>query len=446
MRRLCMVAIIFGAAGWSQPITVNSATKLQTIQGFGASTAFLGQFSNTVMDFFYTNSGIGLSILRIMIIPDAADCPDTCVAVTTGSGTVRTVELANAQRAVLDGAIVIATSWSPPGAMKSNGAYGSGGSYLGGSVNNTALATAYAGFVSVMAANGVPVYGLSIQNEPDLSESYASCTWTAQQFHDFMPVMTSALVSAGHTGTKVMIAEPSGWNGSSYMATAMADSAVAPDVGILAAHAYNGSASSMSLASFGNVSTQQLWETEVSDFAAYDGSITSGLTYATEIHQWLTTSGVNAWLYWWMSAQGVATDNEGLTSNTGAIPKRAYAIANWAKFVKPGCSMVGVSNPTSLLISAFTCGSSPIVIVAVNNSATDVASQAFSLGGVAATQVTPWITSGTYSLQSQAPVGVSGSSFFYTIPAYSIVTLVSTNPVGSALNGGVTIAGGVLIE
>ena len=32
---------------------------------------------------------------------------------------------------------------------------------------------------------GVNIYAMSIQNEPDVSTTYASCLWNSQQFHDF---------------------------------------------------------------------------------------------------------------------------------------------------------------------------------------------------------------------------------------------------------------------
>jgi O-glycosyl hydrolase len=118
---------------------------------------------------------------------------------------------------------------------------------------------------------------------------------------------------------KIMIAEPSGWV-NTYAATAMDDPTVAAEVGILASHAYSGTASFLT---YSNVTDQHQWETEVSDFNPYDGSITSALTYATEIDQWITTAQVNAWFYWLLSAQFGFTDNEALTDVNGNVAKRA---------------------------------------------------------------------------------------------------------------------------
>jgi glucuronoarabinoxylan endo-1,4-beta-xylanase len=246
-----------------------------------------------------------------------------------------------------------------------------------------------------------------------------------------------------------MLAEQSSW-AATYAATAMSDPAVAPDVGILAAHAYSGAYSAMSLASYGNVTNQHLWQTEVSDFDdTYDGSITSALTYATQIYQWLVGANANAWLYWLVSGEGVYSDNEALNSYAGVPADRAYAMGNWARFVKPGWSRVSVTNQNAngMLISAFTNGTASMAIVVINNQSSAVAGQAFTLGGFAATQVTPWITSSSYNLQAQAPVAVSGNTFSYTIPADSIVTFYSSQsvaPTGSSIQG--TVLQGLTIQ
>ena len=51
----------------------------------------------------------------------------------------------------------------------------------------------------------------------------------------------------------------------------------------------------------------------VSEFSAYDGSIASGLAYATEIYPWLTAAQVNALMYRMLSLNQRGPDNEALT-------------------------------------------------------------------------------------------------------------------------------------
>ena len=172
--------------------------------------------------------------------PDLADCeaslaPGQCVP--SPHATISKIDLANAQAAVARGALVWGTEWSPPGAMKSNRDFLAGGAFVGGAKHFTSLANIEASFVTLLTGTyGVPVYAISPQNEPDISVAYPSCTWTAQQIHDYVPYLATALRKAGYTSVKIMIAEQSDWS-NTYSATAMSDSTVAADIGILAAHA-----------------------------------------------------------------------------------------------------------------------------------------------------------------------------------------------------------------
>ena len=58
-------------------ILVDWSTELQTIDGFGAAsneTSFPEPLPDSVTDFFYTSSGIGLTLLRNRSYPSVADC------------------------------------------------------------------------------------------------------------------------------------------------------------------------------------------------------------------------------------------------------------------------------------------------------------------------------------------------------------------------------------
>src|SRR5690348_12653632 len=89
----------------------------QTIDGFGGSAAdFQDSLSPAQADFFFTTAGIGLSILRLQIIPDLATC-NTYFQHGCSPATQQTLngELETARLAVARGAIVVSAPWSPPG-------------------------------------------------------------------------------------------------------------------------------------------------------------------------------------------------------------------------------------------------------------------------------------------------------------------------------------------
>ena len=401
--------------------TINWTDVRQSIDGFrGSSADFLTSLTPAQADFFFTTGGIGLSILRTQIMPDLATCnAEFHDGGCSGSnGQILNGELGTAQMAVARGAIVFSTPWSPPGAYKSNGSFRNGGHLL--SSHYSDWAKEIATYVPMMANHGVPIYAVSVQNEPNVTTDYGSCTYMTQEIHDFVPYLYSALQSVGAGSTKIMIAEESSW-AIDLTSTAMADPKVAPEVGIIAAHGYGDG----KIRAY-RTGKARLWQTEIcSQSPTYDGSMTDGMSWAVKIHDYLANANVNAWLWWFltdMPRQGEGPDNGALTDINGNIPKRAYVIGQWSKFVRPGWSRIGASYVGPLRITAFKDpeGQS-FAIVAVNPSARAVR-QTFALHGFSANTITPCITSADVSLTAQAPVLVSGASFSYTLPGSSVTT------------------------
>lgn len=416
----------------------------QRIDGFGASSAWDGSWTTAQADmFFSTNTGIGLSLLRNRIVPAGS---------ASAIATPTTVETGIMQLAQARGARVWSTPWTPASGFKSNN-NPNGGSYLGSGANatNKAYAGQLANYVASMKnAFGVNLYAISIQNEPEVAAGYESCLWTAQQFHDFATNLYSALVADGVASTKIILAEDESWQ-TNYYYPAMNDPAVGTNVGIIAGHNYDGSPPGgipAALARFANTNAA-LWETEVSTFDSFDGSITNAMYWANRIHLYMTVAQVNAWHYWWLVPAN--PDNEGLTDTAGNPTKRMYVLGNYSRFVRPGYYRIGVSNNAFTSVSAYKdTNSSSFAIVAINSGFTTV-TQIFNLTSFPAVgSVTPWITSGNLSLASQPAVNVSGSAFTYVLPALSVVTFVGQPQPGSAppvlspqanriINAGVTL-------
>lgn len=432
---LCALSVLALLLAWltiPRTAVINWTDVHQVIDGFGGSSAgFSKPFSPEMADFFFTTSGIGLSLLRVQVVPSAADCalffvPDNgpCVTVPTGA-TILQGELAIAHQAVSRGVKVWSAPWSPPASMKTNRSYINGGQLL--VTDYPAWAASLAGYVKMMNSNGLPIYAVSVQNEPDITQHYGSSRYTAQQLHDFVPYLHSAFQSAGVGSTKIMIAEAAEWD-FSLTDAAMADPAVAAEVDILAAHGYGDwSAKIAAPKNYG----KHVWQTEDSSTSSiYDGSMEDALHWATKIHRYLTIAEVNAW-HWWILSDGrdygYGTDNSALTDINLIYPRRAYVTGQWSRFVRPGWHRVGVSyNIGSLQITAFkNSGNQSFAIVAVNSGRKPMR-QTFEFNGFSADAVTPWVTSANLSLAPQAPVLTSGTSFTYTLPASSVTTFSGT--------------------
>jgi glucuronoarabinoxylan endo-1,4-beta-xylanase len=403
---LLAMALALGVAAFvtgmpkGQTATINWTEVHQQIDGFGASSAnnpVLRAVTDDQADLFFdTTKGAGLSLLRTQIHPD-------------GSST----EIVTAQKAVARGALVWGSPWSPTAKFKTNGNVNYGGHLLRSEY--AAWAHTLAAYVQMMRANGVPMYAISVQNEPDISIDYESCLYTPQEMHDFVPYLHSALHEAGVGNTKIMIAEDAEWKIDLAKAT-IADSNVAKDVGVVAAHGYLAKIQPYKTGS------AHLWETEVYDreISKYDGSISEGLRWASTVHKFLTVAEVSAWHYWGLRTDD--DDNGGLTDLNGNPAKRLYVLGQWSKFVRPGWYRIGVSYSAKLQITAFKdpAGKS-FAIVAVNSGSTAIAEK-FTLDGFSTSSVTPWITSDSLSLSAQDPVSVRGATFNYTLPALSVTT------------------------
>ncbi|MGD0815195.1 MAG: hypothetical protein ABSA83_16475 [Verrucomicrobiota bacterium] len=395
----------------------------QRIDGFGASSAWNGNWTTAQADmFFSTNSGAGasldgttnfsfngvdLSLLRSRIAP---------------GGT--TVEQSIMQMAQARGAKVWSTPWSPDTPFKSNTNV-DGGYFVGTPANYQAYANVQAGYVALMKSQyGLNLYAISIQNEPDAEvTNYESCNWTAQQIHDFVPYLHNALVASNVASTKIMLPESQNWQDYSNLAvTAMTDPNVAPDVGIIADHNYDGPNGPATLTK--NHYGKALWETEISAFSAFDGSITDGVYIAQRIYLFMTQAQANAWHYWWLVSDN--SDNEGLTDTNGIPTMRMYTLGQYSRFVRPNFYRIDANaNCSPLLISAYKDSTTTaFAIVAVNTDPASSVNQKFILTNFTAGSVTPWITSGTQSLANLAPVAVANASFTYTVPGLSVVTFV----------------------
>jgi O-glycosyl hydrolase len=412
--------------------TVDFGTTYQTIRGFGGSTAWLGQLTTAqATALFSATNGLGLSILRVRIDPEGSASSNW----VTGEWTTELANAAEVQSANSN-AIVFASPWTPPVSMKTSSAsqqYYSGNcspaaNYCGGYLNPSSYAD-YASyledFVTYFANNGVNLYAISMQNEPDYSdaagENYESCSWTPQQ----MDTWVASLTANGATNpitTKLIMPESYNFNPSQSNPT-LADPNAMGNVSIVGGHLYG---TSPSYATNAEGANKDVWMTEHSlTPAGNQPAIGDALAMAQEIHNSMTAGSYNAYVWWWIWDNPNDGINYGLINaslNSPAPTYYGYAIGQFSEFIQPGYVRVSASaNPVSgVYVSAYK-GNGHFVIVVINsNSATQNLS--FALNGGTVTSLTPYQTTSGGGLVSQAAVSVSTGQFNYTLPAQSIVT------------------------
>jgi glucuronoarabinoxylan endo-1,4-beta-xylanase len=400
------VLALLGREANAADATVDLSATKQLIRGFGASSAWCGTLSTSIMDSLYKD--LGYSILRVRIEENIGD------AWSSGNFSAWKPELTNAQNAIARGAIVFASPWNPPASMKSGGKlitskYADYANYL----------KAYAKY---FADNNAPLYAISIQNEPDYATDWTA--WTADDLHNFLTAQGATLSAA----VKVMMPESFQFR-HPMSDPSLNDATVASYISIIGGHLYGAGIATYPLATNQG---KELWETE---HYFDDDTIANVMKLGKEVHDCMVTASMNAYVYWWI------TWPNGLADSSGTIFKRAYALGQFAKYIRPGYHRVDAtaSPATNLNVSAYT-GENKVVIVAVNSGTASV-NQNFVLRGGTASQVSSWQTTASANMGTGQAYQASNGSFTASLPSQSITTFVGSLS-GTSGTGGNTSTGG----
>ena len=99
---------------------------------------------------------------------------------------------------------LLASPWSPPAWMKTNGQMNDGGRLK--PECRAAWAQCYVRFIRAYEAEGVAIWGVSVQNEPMAHQRWDSCLYTAEEERDFVrDHLGPALHAAGLGDVKIVI-------------------------------------------------------------------------------------------------------------------------------------------------------------------------------------------------------------------------------------------------
>lgn len=99
---------------------------------------------------------------------------------------------------------LLASPWSPPAWMKTNGDMCHGGKLK--PEYRAAWAAYYVRYIREYEREGIPIWGLTVQNEPLAVQVWESCIYTAEEERDFVrDYLGPALVDAGLGHVRLMI-------------------------------------------------------------------------------------------------------------------------------------------------------------------------------------------------------------------------------------------------
>lgn len=100
--------------------------------------------------------------------------------------------------------LLYASPWSPPAFMKDNNDMLQGGKLLPKYYDS--WASYYTKFISAYEAEGMPIWGITIQNEPMAVQRWESCIYTAEEERDFLKKhLGPAMQRAGYADKKIVV-------------------------------------------------------------------------------------------------------------------------------------------------------------------------------------------------------------------------------------------------
>jgi glucuronoarabinoxylan endo-1,4-beta-xylanase len=386
----------------------------QVIRGFGAANILPWRPDMTADQadkaFGTGNGQIGFSILRLRV-PSVSTRQEFSAQVAT------------AKRAQSYGAIVIASPWSPPAGMKSNG------NIVGGALEESAypdFADHLNAFVDFMADNDAPLYAISVQNEPDIAVTYESCDWNASQMLKFVREQ------GGTIGTKLIVPESFNFNHTISDAI-LNDPEAAAHVDIIGGHLYGGGLAAYPLA---ERLGKELWMTE---YLSLDTTWNAVLSTGKQMHDCMNV-GMSAYIWWYIVRY------YGPIHENGNVTKRGYVMSQYARFVRPDFVRVRTASGRgpALYITAYK-GGARLVIVAVNTRTTAITRTFRVENAAAGTAVfTPFVTSRTRNCEQGADVTAADGVFTATLEPSSVTTF--TTEFASGVDGVPALPGGMSLE
>jgi glucosylceramidase len=351
-------------------IDVNDAVRYQQIDGFGGSLtdssawvlsrASAAQQASVLSALFDRQNGIGLSFLRQPIgssdfsrnwftyddiDPFGTDYDLASFSIAHDRAYI--LPLLRAALAINPSIKVMASPWTPPAWMKTEG------SLQAGSLRTTAY-EAYANylvkFIQSYAAEGVPIDSLTVQNEPLTTPPYPSMYMLAPDQATFIGQNLGPALARAGLGTRIF-AWDHNWD-TTYPLTVLSNAAAAQYVSGVSFHCYGGQPGAMSdlhdahpNLAVGMTECGDSSRATFGDKLTHDVRVTliqSLRNWARQIAKWNLVldenGGPKLYAGGCLNCRGMVT----IDSSTGAVSYNEdyYAIGHASRFIQPGASRI----------------------------------------------------------------------------------------------------------
>lgn len=416
---LSIIALQDEVTAQDTDVQVYVDSTYQTITGFGAANIVDWYGPDLTMDevdlAYGTGEGqLGFNILRLRISPNPADWDN-------GN------QIQTAIKAQEMGAIVWAAPWNPPESMAIYYDEGDGSPQRKVDPEKYGdYAKHLNDFYHYMKDNGLDLYGISVQNEPDYAD-----TWTEWQPEEIVSFIRDY---ADSIDTRIIAPESFQFR-RNYSDAILNDSLANAKTDIIGGHIYGGGLSRYPLA---EEKGKEVWMTE--HYTSSDRSANiwpDALLVGSEIEDVLG-AGWHAYI-WWQIKRYYSPIHDGVDATTddfedravlGSVTKRGWVMSHFSRFIRPGYQRIEVDVPfyrgaPNITASGYK-DSSNVVLVIINNENSDE-EMTFSFNGGSAQTLQRYVTDEDNNVEMLDDVSVADQSFTLTLGAQSITTLVSDN-------------------
>jgi glucosylceramidase len=185
-------------------MNLDPETKYQSFMGFGgafteAAAYTLAQIPEEerlkiIDSYFNQETGLGYSLGRTHI--HSCDFAlENYTYVEENDVELKTFSIEREQKYVLplikdavkargEELTILSSPWSPPAWMKTNNEMNNGGKLKPEFYSTWALY--YTKYIKAMESEGIPIWGITVQNEPEATQVWDSCRYTAEEERDFV--------------------------------------------------------------------------------------------------------------------------------------------------------------------------------------------------------------------------------------------------------------------
>lgn len=394
--------------------SIDTSEEHQNIRGFGGidHPEWTGSSLTAAQQktaFGNGNNELGLTVLRVFVNPDRSQWNKA---------------LPTAQYATKMGATIFASPWEPPASLAESG--GSNGKLHLPKSNYAAYAEHLNDFGTYMKENGVDLYAISVQNEPDYASEWTY--WSTDETTDFIANYGDRI-----TSTRLMSPESfqyapenASWvadGGKKYYKKILNNSKAMENCDVFGTHFYGTQRDWMDYPEL-EACGKEIWMTEVyvpNSDADSANRYPEALQVSENIHNAMVVGNMSAYTWWYIRR------SYGLMTEDGNISKRGYCMAQYSKFVRPGDVRIGAteSPEKDVYVSAYkNPEEDQVTIVAINKGA-DSYSQQFSIdSGETISDVDRYRTSANENIALTENLEYTGSSFWAQLPAESVSTFV----------------------